>query len=114
MDTVPSDYFLGDRDIYVKSLRSILLMYSKPRDRPGHEQRAQRAGHLRSELRGAETMRQTFDDRSSNGQSSFSTTPNNATLENDDRRPLVDLGATQIDQARQGRERIPRQEKRCK
>src|SRR6478609_9862102 len=29
VDTVPSDYFLGDREIYVRSLRSNLLIYSK-------------------------------------------------------------------------------------
>ena len=48
------------------------------------------------ELKGAKIdLRQTFDDRFIKRAIVLFDDPNNATLENDDRRPLVDLGATQ-------------------
>jgi NitT/TauT family transport system substrate-binding protein len=50
VNTVPQEYFFGDRDIYVKALRANLLVYSKDRHDHacGHEKRARHAGDLRS------------------------------------------------------------------
>ena len=98
VDTVPSDYFLGDRDIYVKSLRSNLLIYSKTGviTPQGMNSALNMLATFDPELKGAKIdLPKTFDDRFVKRATVLFDDPNNATLENDDRRPVVDLGATQ-------------------
>ncbi len=98
VDTVPSDYFLGDRDIYVKSLRSNLLIYSKTGviTSQGMNSAFNMLATFDPELKAAKIdLQQTFEDRFVKRAAVLFDDPNNATLENDDRRPEVDLGATQ-------------------
>jgi len=98
VDTVPSDYFLGDREIYVKSLRSNLLIYSKTGviTPQGMNSALNMLATFDPELKGAKIdLQKTFDDRFVKRATVLFDDPNNATLENDDRRPDVDLGTTQ-------------------
>ena len=98
VDSVPSDYFLGDRDIYVKSLRSNLLVYSKTGviTPQGMNSALNMLATFDPELKEAKIdLPKTFDDRFVKRATVLFDDPNNATLENDDRRPVVDLGSTQ-------------------
>src|SRR5712671_2871864 len=98
VNNIPDDYFLGDRAIYLKALRSNLLVYSKTGliTRQGMNSALKMLATFNPELKGAKIdLQQTFDDRFVKRATVLFDDPNNATLENDDRRPLVDLGATQ-------------------
>jgi sulfonate transport system substrate-binding protein len=92
--TVPTDYFLGDRDIYVRSLRSNLLVYSKTGmiTPQGMSSALAMLAAFDPELAGARLdLRKTFDDRFIKRATILFDDPNNTTLENDDRRPEIDL-----------------------
>jgi NitT/TauT family transport system substrate-binding protein len=98
VNTVPQDYFLGDRDIYVKALRSNLLVYSKTGviTPQGMTSALHMLAAFDPELIGAKLdLRKTFDDRFIKRATILFDDPNNATLENDDRRPEIDLRAIQ-------------------
>jgi NitT/TauT family transport system substrate-binding protein len=98
VSSVPPDYFLGDRDIYVKALRSNLLVYSKtgmiaPR---GMQSALNMLAGFDPELIGAKLdLQKTFDDRFIKRATILFDDPNNVSLENDERRPAIDLRATQ-------------------
>jgi NitT/TauT family transport system substrate-binding protein len=91
--TVPTDYFLGDRDIYLKALRANLLVYSKNGliTRQGMRSALAMLSAFDPELKGATIdLGKTFDDRFVKRAVVLFDDPNNATLETDDRRPEVD------------------------
>jgi NitT/TauT family transport system substrate-binding protein len=95
--SAPQEYFLGDRDIYVTALRSNLLVYSKTGliTRQGMASALSMLTAFDPELVGAKIdLRKTFDDRFIRRAIILFDDPNNAMLENDDRRPEIDLGAT--------------------
>jgi sulfonate transport system substrate-binding protein len=94
VDTVPTDYFLGDRAIYVKSLRSNLLVYSKTGviTRQGMESTYNMLATFDPALKGAKIdLAKTFDDRFVKRATVAFDDPNNSDLERDDRRPEIDL-----------------------
>ena len=94
VDTVPTDYFLGDRAIYVKSLRSNLLVYSKTGviTRQGMESAYNMLATFDPALKGAKIdLAKTFDDRFVKRATVAFDDPNNSDLERDDRRPEIDL-----------------------
>jgi NitT/TauT family transport system substrate-binding protein len=91
--TVPTDYFLGDRDIYLKALRANLLVYSKNGliTRQGMRSALAMLSAFDPELKGATSdLGKTFDDRFVKRAVVLFDDPNNATLETDDRRPEID------------------------
>jgi hypothetical protein len=82
----------------VKSLRSNLLIYSKSGviTPQGMNSALNMLVTFDPELKGAKIdLRKTFDDRFVKRATVLFDDPNNATLENDDRHPVVDLGTTQ-------------------
>jgi len=94
VNTVPRDYYLGDRDIYVKALRANLLVYSKTGviTRQGMDSALNMLVAFDPELKGAKIdVRKTFDDRFVRRATVLFEDPNDAMLENDDRRPEIDL-----------------------
>jgi NitT/TauT family transport system substrate-binding protein len=98
VSSVPRDYYLGDRDIYVKALRSNLLVYSKTGvvTPQGMKSALNMLAAFDPELIGAKLdLHKTFDDRFIKRATILFDDPNNATLENDDRRPEIDLRAIQ-------------------
>jgi NitT/TauT family transport system substrate-binding protein len=98
VSSVPQDYFLGDRDIYVKALRSNLLVYSKTGviTPQGMKSALNMLAAFDPDLIGAKfDLQKTFDDRFIKRATILFDDPNNATLENDDRRPEIELRATQ-------------------
>jgi NitT/TauT family transport system substrate-binding protein len=91
--TVPPDYFLGDRDLYLKALRANLLVYSKNGliTRQGMHSALAMLSAFDPELKDAKIdLDRTFDDRFVKRAVVLFDDPNNATLEDDDRRPEVD------------------------
>jgi NitT/TauT family transport system substrate-binding protein len=91
--TVPAEYFLGDREIYVKALRANLLVYSKNGliTRQGMHSALAMLSAFDPELKGTSIdLDKTFDDRFVKRAVALFDDPNNATLENDDRRPEID------------------------
>ena len=91
--TVPPEYFLGDREIYVKALRANLLVYSKNGliTRQGMRSALAMLSAFDPELKGATIdLGKTFDDRFVKRAAVLFDDPNNATLENDDWQPEVD------------------------
>jgi NitT/TauT family transport system substrate-binding protein len=91
--TVPPEYFLGDREIYVKALRANLLVYSKNGmiTRQGMRSALAMLSAFDPELKGATIdLEKTFDERFVKRAVAAFDDPNNATLENDDRRPEID------------------------
>ena len=98
VSNVPQDYFLGDRDIYVKALRSNLLVYSKTGvvTAQGMKSAFNMLAAFDPELIGAKIdLQKTFDDRFIKRATLCSMTPTTSASENDDRRPEIDLRATQ-------------------
>jgi NitT/TauT family transport system substrate-binding protein len=92
--TVPDDYFLGDREIYVKALKANLLVYSKTGliTRQGMNSALNMLATFDPELKGAKIdLQKTFEDRFVKKAAVLLEDPNNTDLENDDRRPDVDL-----------------------
>ncbi len=93
VNTVPVDYFLGDREIYVKALKANLLVYSKTGmiTRQGMTSALNMLATFDPELKGAEfDLSKTFDDRFVRRATVLFEDPNRTELENDDRRPEID------------------------
>jgi NitT/TauT family transport system substrate-binding protein len=98
VNTVPKDYFLGDREVYVKSLRSNLLIYSKTGviTAQGMRSALSMLATFDPELKNAKIdLAKTFDDRFVKRATILFEDPNNTNLENDDRQPEVAPGITQ-------------------
>jgi NitT/TauT family transport system substrate-binding protein len=93
VNTVPDDYFLGDREIYLKALKANLLVYSKTGliTRQGMNSAFNMLATFDPELKGAKLdLQKTFDDRFVKKAIVSFEDPNNADLERDDRRPEID------------------------
>lgn len=93
VNSVPEDYFLGDRAIYVKALRANLLIYSKSGvvTRQGMASALNMLATFDPELKGAKIdLQKTFDDRFVRRATILFEDPNNSDLEKDDRRPEID------------------------
>jgi NitT/TauT family transport system substrate-binding protein len=93
VNTVPDDYFLGDRAIYLKALRANLLVYSKTGviTRQGMNSALNMLATFDPELKGAKIdMQKTFEDRFVRRATVLFSDPNNSDLEKDDRRPEID------------------------
>ena len=98
VNSVPQEYFLGDRDIYVSALKSNLLVYSKTGviTTQGMKSAFNMLSAFDPELIGARfDLHRTFDDRFVKRATILFDDPNDAMLENDDRRPEIDLSVTQ-------------------
>jgi NitT/TauT family transport system substrate-binding protein len=94
VNSVPDDYFLGDRAIYLKALRSNLLVYSKTGviTRQGMNSTLAMLTTFDPALKGATIdLSKTFDDRFVKRATVLFDDPNNSDLERDDRRPEIDL-----------------------
>src|SRR5882724_8322013 len=94
VDSVPEDYFLGDRAIYLKALRSNLLVYSKTGlvTRQGMNSTLAMLATFDPELKGTKIdLAKTFDDRFVKRATVLFDDPNNADLERDGRRTEIDL-----------------------
>ena len=97
VNTIPQEYFFGDRDIYVKALRANLLVYSKTGmiTPAGMKSARDMLVTFDPELKSADiNLQKTFDDRFVKRATVLFDDPNDASLENDDRRPEIDLRST--------------------
>jgi NitT/TauT family transport system substrate-binding protein len=94
VDNIPSDYFLGDRALYLKALRSNLLVYSKTGliTRQGMNSTLNMLATFDPAFKGAKIdLARTFDDRFVKRATVLFDDPNNSDLERDERRPEIDL-----------------------
>jgi NitT/TauT family transport system substrate-binding protein len=94
VNSVPTEYFLGDRAIYLKALRSNLLVYSKTGliTRQGMNSTLDMLKTFDPALKGATIdLPKTFDDRFVKRATVLFDDPNNSDLERDERRPEIDL-----------------------
>jgi len=94
VNTVPADYYLGNREIYVKALKANLLVYSKSGVVTGEGMRStlQMLATFDPDLKGAKIdLSKTFDDRFIKRAAVLFDDPTNGDLETDERRPDVDL-----------------------
>jgi NitT/TauT family transport system substrate-binding protein len=94
VNTVPDEYFLGDREIYLKALKANLLVYSKTGliTRQGMNSALNMLATFDPELKDTKIdLQKTFDDRFVKKAAVLLEDANNAELETDDRRPEIDL-----------------------
>ena len=94
VNTVPHEYFLGDREIYLKALKANLLVYSKTGliTRQGMNSVLNMLATFEPELKDTKIdLQKTFDDRFVKKATVLLEDSNNAELETDDRRPEIDL-----------------------
>jgi NitT/TauT family transport system substrate-binding protein len=94
--TVPPDYFLGERAIYVKALKANLLVYSRNGiiTREGMHSALKMMATFDPDLKDKRIdLQKTFDDRFIKRAAVLFDDPNNSDLELDERRPEVDLGS---------------------
>src|SRR6266566_3216376 len=94
VDTIPADYFLGDRAIYVKALKANLLVYSKTGiiTRQGMNSALKMMATFDPDLKDKKIdLQKTFDDRFVKRAAVLFDDPTNSDLETDERRPEIDL-----------------------
>jgi NitT/TauT family transport system substrate-binding protein len=98
VDTVPTEYFLGDRAIYVKALKANLLVYSRTGiiTRQGMNSALNMMASFDPDLKDKKIdLQKTFDDRFINRATVLFDDPTNSDLERDERRPEIDLNKFQ-------------------
>jgi NitT/TauT family transport system substrate-binding protein len=96
VDTVPADYFFGERAIYVKALKANLLVYSRTGiiTRQGMNSALKMMATFDPDLKDKRIDPQkTFDDRFIKRAAVLFDDPNNSDLELDEHRPQVDLNS---------------------
>jgi NitT/TauT family transport system substrate-binding protein len=96
VDTVPADYFLGDRAIYVKALKANLLVYSRTGviTLQGMNSALTMMATFDPDLKDKTIdLSKTFDDRFIRRATVLFDDPTNSNLELDERRPEVDVGS---------------------
>jgi sulfonate transport system substrate-binding protein len=96
VDTVPGDYFLGERAIYVKALKANLLVYSRSGivTRQGMNSAFKMMATFDPDLKDKKIdLQKTFDDRFVKRAAVLFDDPANSDLELDERRPDVDLSS---------------------
>ena len=98
VDTVPTDYLLGDRAIYVKALKANLLVYSRTGTitQQGMNSALKMMATFDPDLKDKRMdLRRTFDDRFIKRATVLFDDPTNSDLERDERRPAIDLNTFQ-------------------
>ena len=98
INSVPPDYFFGDRTIYVKALKANLLVYSRTGiiTRQGMDSALKMMATFDSGLKDKKIdLQTTFDDRFIKRATVLFDDPTNSDLETDDRRPEIDLNRFQ-------------------
>src|SRR5262245_19242916 len=98
VNSVPPDYFLGDRSIYVKALKANLLVYSRTgiMTRQGIDSAFKMMATFDPDLKGKQIeLQTTFDDRFIKRATVLFDDPTNSDLETDERRPEIDLNRFQ-------------------
>jgi len=98
VDTVPADYFLGDRAIYVKALKANLLVYSRTGivTRQGMNSAQKMMAAFDPDLKDKTIdLQKTFDDRFIKRATVLFDDPTNSDLETDERRPEINLNRIQ-------------------
>ena len=98
VDTVPTDYFLGDRAIYVEALKANLLVYSRTGiiTRQGMNSALKMMATFDPDLKDKKIdLQKTFDDRFIKHAAVLFDDPTNSDLETDERRPEIDLNRFQ-------------------
>jgi NitT/TauT family transport system substrate-binding protein len=96
VDTVPADYFFGERAIYVKALKANLLVYSRTGiiTRQGMNSALKMMATFDPDLKDKRIdLQKTFDDRFIKRAAVLFDDPNNSDLELDEHRPQVDLNS---------------------
>jgi NitT/TauT family transport system substrate-binding protein len=96
VDTVPADYFFGERAIYVKALKANLLVYSRTGiiTRQGMNSALKMMATFDPDLKDKRIdLQKTFDDRFIKRAAVLFDDPNNSDLELDEHRPEVDLNS---------------------
>jgi NitT/TauT family transport system substrate-binding protein len=98
VDTVPTDYLLGDRAIYVKALKANLLVYSRTGTitQQGMNSALKMMATFDPDLKDKKMdLRKTFNDRFIQRAAVLFDDPTNSDLEMDERRPEIDLNTFQ-------------------
>ncbi|MEA3070589.1 MAG: sulfonate transport system substrate-binding protein [Alphaproteobacteria bacterium] len=98
VDTVPAEYFLGERAIYVKALKANLLVYSRTGiiTRQGMNSALKMMATFDPDLKDKKIdLRKTFDDRFIKRAAVLFDDPTSSDLERDERRPEIDLNTFQ-------------------
>jgi NitT/TauT family transport system substrate-binding protein len=96
LDTIPAEYFFGDRATYAKALKANLLVYSRTGmiTRQGMESALKMMATFDPDIKDKKVdLQKTFDDRFIKRATVLFDDPNNSDLERDERRPEVDLGS---------------------
>jgi NitT/TauT family transport system substrate-binding protein len=94
VNTVPAEYFLGNREIYVKALKANLLVYSKTGiiTRQGMQSALKMMAAFDSDLKGKTIdLQKTFDDRFIRRAGVLFDDPTNSDLKADEHRPDIDV-----------------------
>jgi NitT/TauT family transport system substrate-binding protein len=94
VDTVPVDYFLGDRAIYVEALKANLLVYSRTGivTRQGMDSALKMMATFDPDLKDKKIdLQRTFDARFIKRATVLFDDPTNSDLERDERHPEIDL-----------------------
>jgi NitT/TauT family transport system substrate-binding protein len=94
VDTVPAEYFFGDRATYVKALKANLLVYSRTGiiTRQGMNSALKMMATFDPDLNDKKIdLQRTFDDRFTKRAAVLFDDPTNSDLERDERRPEIDL-----------------------
>jgi NitT/TauT family transport system substrate-binding protein len=96
VDTVPADYYFGDRAIYVKALKANLLVYSRNGiiTRQGMNSALNMMATFDPDLRDKKIdLQKTFDGQFIRRATVLFDDPTNTDLELDERRPEIDLNS---------------------
>jgi NitT/TauT family transport system substrate-binding protein len=96
VDTVPADYFLGDRAVYAKALKANLLVYSRTGiiTRQGMTSALKMMATFDPDLRDKKIdLQKTFEGRFIRRAIVLFDDPTDTDLRTDERRPEIDLGA---------------------
>src|SRR5262249_4668031 len=94
VNTVPPEYYLGDREIYAKALKANLLVYSKTGiiTRQGMESALKMMATFDPDLKDKKIdVQKTFDSRFIRRATVLFDDPANSALENDEGRPDIDV-----------------------
>ena len=98
VDEVPADYFLGDRELYIKALKANLLVYSRTGviTAKGMNSGLKMMATFDADLSNKKIdLQRTFDDQFIKHATVLFDDPTNSDLETDERRPEIDLNKFQ-------------------
>jgi NitT/TauT family transport system substrate-binding protein len=98
VDTVPPEYFLGDRATYVRALKTNLLVYSRTGiiTAQGMSSALNMMATFDPDLKDRKVdLQKTFDDRFVKRATVLFDDPTNSDLERDERRPQIDINSFQ-------------------